>query len=49
MSFRSHLSTGRIQVYEVELWAIGVTHQLSVKKRDVLYAYGVTQVAVFSD
>jgi hypothetical protein len=48
-SFRSHLGTGRMEVYDVELWAIGVTLSESVKKRERLMENGVTIVAVFSD
>jgi hypothetical protein len=48
-SFRSHLGTGRMEVYEVELWAIGVKLSESVKMRERLMENGVTIVAVFSD
>jgi len=48
-SFRSHLGTGRMEVYHAELWAIILTLPDSVKKRDILQANRVAKVAVFSD
>jgi ribonuclease HI len=48
-AFRSHLGTGRVEVYDAELWAVGLALRESVKKRDVLQTHGVTKVAVFSD
>jgi ribonuclease HI len=38
-----------MEVYDAELWAIGLALRESVKKTDVLQANGVTKVAVFSD
>jgi ribonuclease HI len=48
-AFGSHLGTGRMVVYDAELWAIGRALRESVKKRDTLQTHGVTKVAVFSD
>jgi len=48
-AFRSHLGTGRVEVYDAELWAIGLALRESVRKRDRLWTHGVTKVAVFSD
>jgi len=47
--FRSHLGTGRIEVYDAELWAIGLALCESVMKKDTLQTHGVTKVAFFSD
>jgi len=38
-----------MEVYDAELWAIGLALRESVKKRDTLQIHGVTKVAVFSD
>jgi ribonuclease HI len=38
-----------MEVYDAELWAIGLALQESVKKRDTLQTPGVTQVAVCCD
>ena len=48
-AFRSHLSTGRMEVHDAELWAIGLAPQKSVRKRDTLQTHGVTKVAICSD
>jgi hypothetical protein len=48
-TFCSHLGTRRIEVYDAELWAIGLVLTESVRKRDTLQTHGVTKVAVFSD
>ena len=48
-SFRSHLGTGRMEVYDAELWAIGLALRESLKKRDIPQANGVSKVAVISD
>ena len=48
-AFRSHLGTGRMEVYDAELWAIGLALRESVRKRDRLQTHGVTKVAVFSN
>ena len=47
-AFCSHLGTGRMEVHNVELWAIGLALQDSVRKRDTLQTHRVTKVAVFS-
>jgi hypothetical protein len=36
-------------VYDAELWAIGLTLRVSVKKRETVQSHGVTKVAIFSD
>jgi len=48
-AFRSHLCTGRMEVYDAELWAIGLALWESVRKRDTLQTQTLTKVAVFSD
>jgi len=48
-AFRSHLGTGRMEVYDAERCAIGLALWESVRKRDTLQTHGVTKVAVFSD
>jgi len=48
-AFRSHLGTGRMEVYDVELWAIRLALRESVSERDTLQTHGVAKVAVFSD
>jgi len=46
--FRSYLATGRIEVFEAELWAIGVVLRTSVARAEALQAHAVPTVAVFS-
>jgi len=46
---RSHLGTGRMEVYDAEMWAIRLTLREAVKKRDTLQTHGVTKVAVYSE
>jgi len=48
-TFRSHLGTGRMEVYDAELWVIGVALRESVSKRNTLQALGVSKIAVFRD
>jgi ribonuclease HI len=48
-AFRNHLGTGRMEVYDAELWAIGLALPESVMKRNTLQTDGVTKVGVFSD
>jgi len=48
-AFRSHLGTGRMEVYDAEQWAIGLALRESVRKRDTMQTHGVTKVAIFSD
>jgi len=38
-----------MEVYDAELWAIGLALRESVKKMNTLRANGVTKVAIFSD
>ena len=47
--FRSDLGTGRMEVFDSELWAIRVALRKSVAKVETLRTHGVTPVAVFSD
>jgi len=47
-SSRSFLGTGRIKVFEAELWAIGLALDVAIKKRETLQKHGVKMVAVFS-
>jgi hypothetical protein len=47
--FQSYLGTGRIEVFDAELWAIGVALRKSVAQAEALRTHGVTTVAVFSD
>ena len=49
IAFRCHLGTGRMEVYDAELWAIGLALRESVRKRERLQTNGVTKIAVFSD
>ena len=48
-AFRSHLGTRRMEVYDAELWAIGLALRESVRRRDTLPSQGVMKVAVVSD
>jgi len=48
-AFRSHLSTGRMEVNHAELWAIALALRESVRKRYTLQTHGVTKIAIFSD
>jgi len=45
----SYLGTGRMEVIEAELWAIGLALGETVKRRDRHQQHGVKMVAVFSD
>jgi hypothetical protein len=47
-AFSCHLGTGRVEVYDAELWVIVLALRESVKKRDTLQTHRVTKVAVFS-
>jgi hypothetical protein len=42
-AFRSHLGTGRMEVYDEELWAIGLALRDSVRKKDTQQRKGVTK------
>jgi len=48
-AFRSHLGTGRMEVVDTELWAIGLALRESVIRQDTLQTHGVTKVADFSN
>jgi len=48
-SRRSFLGTGRIEVFDAEMWAIGLALDLAIEKIDTLQKHGVRTVAVFSD
>jgi len=47
-TFRRYLGTGRMEVYDAELWVIGHGPRESVRMRDKLQTHGVTKVAVVS-
>lgn len=44
-----HLSTGRMEVFNTELWAIALTLRKSVKEMDTLLTHPARIVAVFRD
>jgi len=46
---RSYLGTGRMGVFDAELWAIGLALEETIQKREILQRDGVKMVAVFSD
>jgi len=46
---RSYLGTGRMEVFDAELWAIGLALGETVKRRERLQEHGVKTVAVISD
>jgi hypothetical protein len=48
-SRRSFLGTGRMEVFDAELWAIGLALYAAIEKREKLPEYGVKTVAVSSD
>jgi hypothetical protein len=48
-SRRSFLSTGRMEVFDAELCAIGLALDVAIEKRDTLHTDRVKTVAVFSD
>jgi hypothetical protein len=48
-SLRSYLGTGRVEVFDAELWAIGLALDVTIEKREKLQRHGVKMVAVFSD
>jgi len=45
----SYLGTGRMEVFDAELWAIGLALRETFKRRDRHQQHGVKMVAVFSD
>jgi hypothetical protein len=49
MSWRSYLGTGRMEVFDAELWAIRLAFGMAIEKRETLEKQGVETVAVFSD
>jgi ribonuclease HI len=46
---RSYLGTRRMEVFDAELWAIGLALGETVKRREILHEHVVKTVAVFSD
>ena len=48
-SRRSFLGTGRMEVFDAELWAIGLALGETIEKRETLQRHGVKTVAIFSD
>jgi len=48
-SRRSFLGTGRMEVFDAELWAIGLALDVAIETRETLQKHGVKTVAVFSD
>jgi len=48
-SRRSYLGAGRMEVFDAELWAIGLALDAAIEKRETLQKHGVETVAVFSD
>jgi len=48
-SRRSYLGAGRMEVFDAELWAIGLAHEVTIEKIETLQRHGVKTVAVFSD
>jgi len=48
-SCRSFQGTGRMEVLDAKLWAIGLELDVAIEKRDTLQEHGGKMVAVFSD
>jgi ribonuclease HI len=48
-SRRSVLGTGRMEVFDAELWAIGLVLGQAIEKRETLQRHGVKTVAIFWD
>jgi len=46
---RSFLGTGHMEVFDAELWAIGLARDVPIEMRETLQVHGVKTVAVFSD
>jgi len=46
---RSFLGNGRMEVFDAELWAIGLALDVEIARRETLQVHGVKTVAVFSD
>jgi hypothetical protein len=49
MSRHSFLGTGRMDVFDTELWAIGLALDVAIEQRETLQMHGVKMVAVCSD
>jgi len=48
-SRRCFQGTGRMEVFDAELWAIGLTLGVTIEKRETLQRHGVKTVAIFSN
>jgi len=48
-SRRSYLGTGRVEVFDAELWAIRLALDATIEKRETLQRHEVKMVAVFND
>jgi len=48
-SRHSYLGTGQMEVFDDELWAIGLAVEVMIEKTKTLQRHGVKTVAVFSD
>jgi len=48
-TYSGYLGTGRMEVFDAELWEIGLAFGETVKRRKTLQRHGVKMVAVFSD
>jgi len=46
---RSYLGTGRMEVFDAELWGIGCVPEMTIEKRETTQRHGVKTVAVCSD
>ena len=48
-SHRSYLGTGRMEIIDAELGAIGLALDVTIEKRETFQRHGVKTVAVFGD
>jgi len=48
-SLRSFLGTGRMEVFDAELWAIVLALDVAIEKSEKLPEHGVKTLAVFSN
>jgi len=48
-SCRSYLGMGRMEVFDAELWAIGLTPEVMIQTRETVQNHGVETVAGFRD
>ena len=48
-SRRSFLGSGHMELFDAELWAIGLTLGETIEKRETLQRHGVKTVGIFSD